>query len=123
MRPGAHRYVGRAKGSGPRRSTLATAAGNNLARWLTALPPNISMRAAYRGLLKDFARRLRLAYTFYGETQLRRLGAGAFLAVSRGNGTRDAGIVRLVLPAARRARRPRSAWSARASASTPAAPT
>ncbi len=34
-------------------------------------------------------------YQFYGEAQLRRLGAGAFLAVSQGNATRDAGIVRL----------------------------
>jgi leucyl aminopeptidase len=75
--------------------TLASAAGNNIARWLTALPPNTLDAAAYRRLLKDFARRLGLAYKFYGERELRRLGAGAFLAVSRGNATRDAGIVRL----------------------------
>ena len=75
--------------------TLASAAGNNIARWLTALPPNALDAAAYRRLLQDLARRLGLAYKFYGEKQLRRLGAGAFLAVSRGNGTRDAGIVRL----------------------------
>lgn len=75
--------------------TLASAAGNNIARWLTALPPNTLDAAAYRRLLQDFARRLGLAYKFYGEKQLRRLGAGAFLAVSRGNATRDAGIVRL----------------------------
>jgi len=75
--------------------TLATAAGNNIARWLTALPPNTLNASAYRRLLQDFARRLRLTYKFYGESQLRRLGAGAFLAVSSGNATRDAGIVRL----------------------------
>jgi leucyl aminopeptidase len=75
--------------------TLASAAGNNIARWLTALPPNTLDAGAYRRLVQDFARRLGLAYKFYGEKQLRRLGAGAFLAVSRGNGTRDAGIVRL----------------------------
>ena len=46
-------------------------------------------------MLKDFAQHLRLKYRFYGESQLRRLGAGAFLAVSRGNATRDAGIVHL----------------------------
>jgi leucyl aminopeptidase len=72
---------------------LATAAGNNLARWLTALPPNRLDAAAYRRCLKDFARRLKLRYRFYGEPQLKRLGAGAFLAVSRGNAARDAGIV------------------------------
>jgi leucyl aminopeptidase len=75
--------------------TLASAAGNNIARWLTALPPNTLDAAGYRRLLADFARQLRLTYKFYGERELRRLGAGAFLAVSRGNATRDAGIVRL----------------------------
>jgi leucyl aminopeptidase len=75
--------------------TLASAAGNNIARWLTALPPNTLDAAGYRRVLKDLARHLRLRYQFYGESQLRRLGAGAFLAVSQGNATRDAGIVRL----------------------------
>jgi leucyl aminopeptidase len=75
--------------------TLATAAGNNLARWLTALPPNTLDAAGYRRLLQDLARRLDLEFKFYGEAQLRRLGAGAFLAVSQGNATRDAGIVHL----------------------------
>jgi leucyl aminopeptidase len=76
--------------------TLATSAGNNLARWLTALPPNTLDAAGYKRLLQDFARRLGLEFKFYGEAQLKRLGAGAFLAVSQGNGTRDAGIVHLV---------------------------
>jgi leucyl aminopeptidase len=75
--------------------TLASAAGNNLARWLTALPPNTLDAKAYRRLLRQFAQRLRLGFKFYGETQLKRLGAGAFLAVARGNGTRDAGIAYL----------------------------
>jgi len=75
--------------------TLATAAGNNLARWLTALPPNILDAGGYRRLIKQFAQRLRLNFRFYGETQLKRLGAGAFLAVSRGNAARDAGIAYL----------------------------
>ena len=74
---------------------MATAAGNNLARWLTALPPNHLDARGYRRLLRDLARRLKLTFQFYGEAQLRRLGAGAFLAVARGNATRDAGIVRL----------------------------
>jgi leucyl aminopeptidase len=85
-------------------ATLASSAGNNLARWLTALPPNTLTAAAYRRLLQELARRSRLSYRFYGEPELKRLGAGAFLAVSQGNGTRDAGIVRL-------AYRPRGATS------------
>jgi leucyl aminopeptidase len=75
--------------------TLATAAGNNLARWLTALPPNKLDAAAYRGLLKQFAQRLKMKFKFHGETQLKRLGCGAFLAVARGNAMRDAGIAML----------------------------
>jgi leucyl aminopeptidase len=75
--------------------TLATAAGNNLARWLTALPPSTLDAGMYRRLIKQFAERLKLGFKFYGEPQLKRLGAGAFLAVARGNGTRDAGIAYL----------------------------
>ena len=75
--------------------TLASAAGNNLARWLTALPPNTLNAAGYRRLLRQFAQQLELKLEFYGEGRLRRLGAGAILAVSQGNAVRDAGIVRL----------------------------
>jgi leucyl aminopeptidase len=75
--------------------TLASAAGNNLARWLTALPPNTLDAGTYRRLIKQFAQRLKLGFKFYGEAQLKRLGAGAFLAVARGNATRDAGIAYL----------------------------
>jgi leucyl aminopeptidase len=75
--------------------TLATAAGNNLARWLTALPPNTLDARGYRRFLQQFAQRLKLGFKFYTEADLKRLGAGAFLAVSRGNGTRDAGIALL----------------------------
>ncbi len=73
--------------------TLATAAGNNLARWLTALPPNQLDAAGYRRRLMALAGHLEIRYRFYGEAELKRLGAGAFLAVSSGNAGRDAGIV------------------------------
>jgi len=85
--------------------TLATSAGNNLARWLTALPPNMLDATAYRRLLRDLARHLNLDFTFYGEAQLKRQGAGAFLAVSQGNATRNAGIVHLTYRGAARRRR------------------
>jgi leucyl aminopeptidase len=76
-------------------ATLASAAGNNLARWLTALPPNYLDARGYRRLVRDFAQHLGLSFKFYGEPELKRLGAGAFLAVSSGNATRDAGIAYL----------------------------
>jgi leucyl aminopeptidase len=74
---------------------LATAAGNNLARWLTALPPSTLNALTYRRLLRQFAAHLKVRYRFHGEKELDRLGCGAFLAVARGNGARDAGIALL----------------------------
>jgi leucyl aminopeptidase len=74
---------------------LAAAAGGNLARWLTALPPSRLDAGAYRRYLQDLAHKLGLGFKFYGEVELKRLGAGAFLAVAQGNAKRNAGIVRL----------------------------
>jgi leucyl aminopeptidase len=95
--------------------TLATSAGNNLARWLTALPPNTLDAAGYRRLIEDFARRLKLRFRFYGESRLKSLGAGAFLAVAQGNATRDAGIACLEYRPVRTAR-----GAARPAAAAPA---
>jgi len=95
--------------------TLATSAGNNLARWLTALPPNTLDAAGYRRLIEEFARRLNLRFKFYGESRLKSLGAGAFLAVAQGNATRDAGIACLEYRPVRTAR-----GAARAAAAAPA---
>jgi leucyl aminopeptidase len=85
----------------------AAAAGNNLARWLTALPPNLLDATAYRRLLAQFSRRHGLRLRWWNEAALRRAGAGAFLAVAAGNAARDAGIAQLSYrPRTRRARRP-----------------
>ncbi len=97
-------------------TVLATAAGNNLARWLTALPPNVLDASAYVRLLRSFARELGLSFRFYGEAELGRMGAGAFLAVSRGNATRDAGIVHLGYDPALAGRRRGAGAARRASA-------
>jgi leucyl aminopeptidase len=75
--------------------TQATHAGNHLARWLTTLPPNLLDSAAYAKELKTLARRMQWQYKFIGESQLQQAGAGAFLAVSRANAHRGAGIVKL----------------------------
>lgn len=83
----------------------AAAAGNNLARWLTAMPPNLLDAAAYRRLLAALARRHGLRLRWWNEADLRRAGAGAFLAVAAGNAARDAGIAQLSYrPRMRRAR-------------------
>jgi leucyl aminopeptidase len=73
----------------------ATARAGNLVRALTALPPNKLDAAAYLRLLRELARRHRLQLRWYSERDLKRLGAGAFLAVSRANAARNAGIAHL----------------------------
>jgi leucyl aminopeptidase len=73
----------------------ATGDATNLVRWLTALPPNVLNARGYQQLLWQLAKRHRLAVRRYGESELKRLGAGAFLAVARSNAARDAAIVRL----------------------------
>ncbi len=73
----------------------AQALGNNIARWFTALPPNLLTAKSYRAALQKLAKEHGLQYEFLGEAKLRGLGAGAFLAVSQGNADRDAGIVHL----------------------------
>ena len=69
--------------------------GTNLARWLTALPPNILDSRGYRTALGQLARRHGLKMTWIGEQALRRAGANAFLAVAAGNESPVAGIARL----------------------------
>ncbi|HEY0681652.1 MAG TPA: M17 family metallopeptidase [Steroidobacter sp.] len=75
--------------------SIAIDRGNHLARWLTTLPPNVLHTASYRKALRDLAKREGWAFSFLDERALKRLNAGAFLAVTRANEHRDAGIVRL----------------------------
>jgi leucyl aminopeptidase len=73
----------------------AVAEGTNLVRWLTSLPPDRLDPAGFRRAATVLARRHGLRTRFYAEAELERLGAGAFLAVTRGSPRRDAGILRL----------------------------
>ena len=75
--------------------TIAEARGNNLARWLTALPPNILNASSYATALKVLATENGWQYKRYSTKQLEKLGAGAFLAVAQGNDNDSASIVRL----------------------------
>ena len=69
--------------------------GNHLARWLTTLPPNVLDTLSYRSAIQHLAKREGWKFTFFDEGALKKLGAGAFLAVSRANQHRDAGIAHL----------------------------
>jgi leucyl aminopeptidase len=69
--------------------------GNNIARWFTAMPPNVLTMASYRKAVEQLAASRGIRTRFLTEPMLRKLGAGAFLAVASGNATRDAGILHL----------------------------
>jgi len=73
----------------------AEANGNNLARWLTALPPNLLDAPRYAELARTLAREQGWQYKRFASRELEKLGAGAFLAVAQGNDNDSAGIVRL----------------------------
>ncbi|NCF52371.1 leucyl aminopeptidase family protein [Gammaproteobacteria bacterium] len=77
------------------RRLTAEARGNNLARWLTMLPPNKLDALAYADLLKDLAEQQGWEFKRFDTRELEKLGAGAFLAVAQGNEDRSASIVRL----------------------------
>jgi len=74
---------------------LAEAAGNNLARSLTSLPPNKLDATEYCALLQALAKEHGWQYKKYGVAELQKKGAGAFLAVAQGNDDDSAAIVRL----------------------------
>ena len=71
------------------------AAGNLLARTLTALPPNELTPAAYRQRLADLARIEGWEIEEFDLPRLRAMGAGAFVSVAQGSEANDAAIVRL----------------------------
>jgi leucyl aminopeptidase len=78
-----------------RARTVATALGNNLARYLTALPPNELTPDRYRHAVQTLARARGWRSTFFDLKKLQRLGAGAFIAVAQGSPNPDAGILHL----------------------------
>jgi len=75
--------------------TVAEVHGNNLARFLTALPPNELTPGNYRKRVEKLARAYGWKSEFLDLGKLKKLGAGAFLAVAQGSPEPDAGILRL----------------------------
>lgn len=73
----------------------ARAEGNVLVRELTMLPPNELTPALYRERVAKLARQYGWKREEYDLKKLRRLGAGAFVAVAQGSAEEDAAIVRL----------------------------
>jgi leucyl aminopeptidase len=73
----------------------AEAMGNNLARWLTTLPPNYLDAVGYAELTRQMAKDHGWQYKRFRTRDLDLLGCGAFLAVAQGNDNDSASIVRL----------------------------
>jgi leucyl aminopeptidase len=73
----------------------ALAEGNTLCRELTVLPPNLLNPASYRERIRTLAKDAGWQIEEYDIKRLKKLKAGAFLAVARGSGHDDAAIVRL----------------------------
>jgi len=82
---------------------MAIAAGNALCRELTVLPPNELNPVRYRARVRRLAREQGWRHEDYDMKRLRKMGAGAFVAVAQGSADDDAAIVHL----AYRGRRPR----------------
>lgn len=73
----------------------AVAEGNLLCRELTVLPPNELTPTSYRRRLRALARERGWRHEEYDMKRLRRMGAGAFVAVAQGSAEEDAAIVHL----------------------------
>ncbi len=76
-------------------SLKAQAEGNLLCRTLTMLPPNELTPTAYRMRIAELARQYGWKHEEYDLKKLRKIGAGAFVAVAQGSADEDAAIVRL----------------------------
>jgi leucyl aminopeptidase len=76
-------------------SVRALAEGNVVCRELTVLPPNELTPEAYRKRIRELAKRERWAVEELDMKRLRRMGAGAFVAVAKGSDVDDAAIVRV----------------------------
>jgi leucyl aminopeptidase len=74
---------------------VARAEGNALARELTHTPPNELTPKIYRGKIKSLAKQHGWKIVEHDMKALRKMGAGAFVAVAQGSTEDDAAIVHL----------------------------
>ena len=74
---------------------VAESDGNNLTRWLTALPPNKLDADSYINLIERMSNDFDWEIEIFRSDDLKKMNAGAFLAVSQGNENDSAAIVKL----------------------------
>ena len=84
----------------------AEADGNNMARWLSAQPPNMLDATSYAQFLKELSAAEGWSFRKYGVSELKKMRAGAFLAVAQGNADDSASVVRLKYRPGSRSARP-----------------
>jgi leucyl aminopeptidase len=92
------------KNAGGFAAARARAEGNLLTRSLTMLPPNELTPAIYRTKIRELAKSEGWKYREFDVKALRKMGAGAFVAVAQGSDPEDAAIVHLKRRAARAAK-------------------
>jgi len=73
----------------------ARVAGNTLCRSLTMLPPNELTPMIYRKKVADLAKKYGWKHEEFSMPALKKMGAGAFVAVGQGSDPQDAAIVHL----------------------------
>src|SRR5574340_1470620 len=73
----------------------AQAEGNLLCRWLTVFPPNEQTPGMYREQIRKMAKDNGWGHEEFDVKKLRKMGAGAFVAVAQGSDPEDAAIVHL----------------------------
>ena len=74
---------------------VAESDGNNLTRWLTALPSNKLDAVSYINLIEQMSNDFNWEIDIFRSDDLKKMEAGAFLAVSQGNDNDSAAIVKL----------------------------
>ncbi|MDB5036596.1 MAG: Peptidase [Bacteriovoracaceae bacterium] len=72
-----------------------TGEGENLVRYLGALPPNELNTITYGAKIKELATKYKFQLKFYSHAELKKMGAGAFTAVDQGNPDSKGGIYEL----------------------------
>lgn len=77
------------------KQSIAAIEGTNLARWLATLPGNFLTPELYLKYTRQLAKEYGWQLEFLDEKKLAQKKAGAFLAVTQGSDSRDAGIVHL----------------------------
>ena len=74
---------------------IAIVTGNSLTRELTMLPPNELTPSIYRTKIKSLAKSNGWKFEEFDMAKLKKMGAGAFVAVGQGSEPQDAAIVHL----------------------------